>query len=407
MKKLLKYISLSISAIALLWGCEKGPDFKTYTYPEQTTTGISPASGFATSYVTIKGNNFGTLAGAVKVYFGGILATNLVSVINDQIVVQVPSNAVSGKVSLSVWTNTIDSVGTYTVLPLPVTVSDSSRSSIAPIIAAGGDTVDIKGANFLTDPTQVTIDFNGVPAAKIVTLTAALIQVIAPASYTAGKLNVTFSGFKITCPTALAPGISKGDISIIFLKNYMPPFTTNNMTSAQGFNGSNWGTPDYWTVNSAAQNQLNGGATQRCGGLNFGKPNKKNIGELCLQAGWSDAIGNVLTNGKMYQTITLPAGDYRVDIEVVESGFQGYPNSSNMYLVVANGSTLPDLASPGTAPAPALATLGVQNGVSYGSNVDKSLTFTLTQNTQVSIGFVATMVANSYVRLNYLKLNLL
>jgi hypothetical protein len=181
------------------------------------------------------------------------------------------------------------------------------------------------------------------------------------------------------------------------------------MVSAQGFTGSNWGTPDYWTVNSAAQNQLNSGATQRCGGLNFGESGYANIGQLCLQAGWGDAIGNVMTNGKMYQTVTLPAGTYRIDVQVVESGFASYLTSSNMYLVAAQGNTLPDFLTPSIAPTPALASVGIQNGVSYNatSGPVQSITFTLSQNTQVSIGFVTTMVANSYGRLNYMKLNLL
>jgi hypothetical protein len=323
--------------------------------------------------------------------------------------VQVPTNAVSGKVSLQVWTTKVDSVGTYTVIPLPTLTSVISKG-VTPIFATPGvDTVLIRGSHFLTDALKVSVAFNGTPVTNIVSLKDTLITVIAPTGYTTGFVTVNFNGFILTSSSALSPALTKGDISSLFLKNYMQPFTAKNMVSAQGFTGSNWGTPDYWTVNSAAQNQLNSGATQRCGGLNFGESGYANIGQLCLQAGWGDAIGNVMTNGKMYQTVTLPAGTYRIDVQVVESGFASYLTSSNMYLVAAQGNTLPDFLTPSIAPTPALASVGIQNGVSYNatSGPVQSITFTLSQNTQVSIGFVTTMVANSYGRLNYMKLNLL
>lgn len=411
MKQLLKYsirLFIAVGVVSLFFACEAGPNFKEYTYPAQKASGISATVGFPGQNITITGTNFDTLRNAVKVWFGGVLATNVVSNNGTQIVVTIPAAAVSGKVGLQVWTTKTDSIGTFTVLPAPV-ISTVISHGMAQNIALPGDTVYISGRNFPTNISNVAVDFNGTAAPTITSLNPTLIKVIAPSGYTAGNVNVTFNGsFKVS-GSSLAPGISAGDVSIIFLKNYMAPFTTSNMVKEQGFTGSNWGTPDYWTINSAAQNQLNGGATVRCGGANYGKTGKTNIGELSLQAGWGDAIGNVLTNGKMYQTTTLPAGSYRVNIQVVESGFQGYPNSSNMYLVVANGTTLPDLSASGTAPTGVLASVGIQNGVSYNSTSGpiQSATFTLTQTTQVSIGFVATMVANSYVRLNYLKLTLL
>jgi hypothetical protein len=400
-------VGLLLLIASVQFGCQKGPNFKEYTYPAQSSSGLNPGIGFPGQNVTITGTNFDTLKGAVKVWFGGILATKVVSNNGTQIVVQIPANAVSGKVGLQVWTTKTDSIGSFTVLPMPV-VSSVISHGLAPVIAQPGDTVYISGQNFIQDPSKVAIDFNGTAAPNITLLTSSLIKVIAPAGYTGGNVNITFNGNYTLTGSALSPVLPTGDVSIYFLKNYKQPFTANNMASNQGFNGSNWGTPDFWTINSAAQNQINGGATVRCGGANYGKPGMANVGQLCLQAGFSDAIGNVVTNGKMYQTTTLPAGNYQVDIQVKESGFSNYPTLSNMYLVVANGSTIPDLISANTAPTPALATVGIQNNKSYNNpDVVQSVTFTLTQSTQVSIGFVATMVANSYVRLNYLKLTLL
>ncbi len=395
-KYILNSATLLLFSIAVIMSsCKKGPDFTTYTYPKETTTSMSPSSGFATSYVTIKGNNFGTLSGAVKVYFGGILATN-VSVVNDQIVVQVPSNGVSGKVSLSVWTNTIDSVGTYSVLLYPVLASVISKGSIAPIIAAPGDTVLLKGSNFLTDASKVSVNFNGTPVTKIVSLTDTLITVIAPLGYTTGYVTATFNGLTLT-GTALSPTLPKGDISSLYLKNYKQPFTKSMMASTQIGASGNWATPDYWTVNSAGQNQINTGATVRCGGLNYGNTTS---GQLCFQAGWGDATGNTLQNAKMYQTVSLPAGNYSLVTNISDFGFV---SGSTNYIVVASGSTLPDIDN---VPASSLVYTDFSTS-SSGSTTSVTLKFTLAQPTTVSIGFVSTQIPNSWFRVASVQLNLL
>src|SRR5690349_9366825 len=118
-----------ITAIAIyIAGCEKGPQFRDFTYPAPKPTGLSPVAGFPTTNITITGSDFDSLPGAVKVWFGGIQATTIVSSNGSQIVVQVPSNAVSGKVSLQVWTTKVDSVGTYTVLAAPAVTSIASKN---------------------------------------------------------------------------------------------------------------------------------------------------------------------------------------------------------------------------------------------------------------------------------------
>lgn len=412
MKNKFLHIAALLAVISFFFfACEEGPNYVDYSnyYPQATAISLNPVTGFPGQEVIITGTKLDTLKGAVKVWFGGIsaIASDIVKSNGTEIVVKVPENAVSGLVDLQVWTTKIENIGSFIVMPKPAILSVTSEG-ITENIAMPGDIVTIAGENFLTQAENVFIDFNGTPALEIVSLTSSLIKVKAPKGYTAGAINVTFNGNFKLIGSALSPGISPGDVSIIFLKNYMQPFTANNMNVNQAFSGSNWATPDFWEVNDAAQNQINAGAVARCGGAHFGKPNMANIGELAFQAGWGDAIGNVFSNGKMYQITTLPAGSYRVDIEIKESGFKNYKSSSAVYLVVANGTTLPDLVSADAVPAPALASVVVQDGVSYnGANAIQSVTFTISESTQVSIGFVGTMVANSYVRFNYLKLALL
>ena len=200
------FVRLFIACLLIMAGCEKGPDFKVYIYPAQSASAMTPGAGFVGSDVTIRGKNFGNLTQAVKVYFGGVKADTVRSCTDSVIVVKVPLNALSGNVGLQVWTTVNDSIGVFTVLPLPVLTSVVSKGSIAPNIADPGDTVLLRGYNFLTDPSKVSVDFNGTAVTNIVSLQDTLITVIAPSGYSAGKVSVTFNGLKLT-GTALAPAL--------------------------------------------------------------------------------------------------------------------------------------------------------------------------------------------------------
>jgi len=112
----------------------------------------------------------------------------------------------SGNVGLQVWTTVNDSIGVFTVLPLPVLTSVVSKGSIAPNIADPGDTVLLRGSHFLTDPSKVSVDFNGTAVTNIVSLLDTLITVITPSGYSAGNVHVTFNGLKLT-GSALAPAL--------------------------------------------------------------------------------------------------------------------------------------------------------------------------------------------------------
>jgi len=161
MKQILQYsvrLLMAIGAVALLFACEEGPNFKEYTYPAQTTSGFSPTSAFPGQNITITGTDLDTLKGAVKVWFGGILATNVVSAKGTQIVVQVPVNAVSGPVSLQVWTTKTDDIGTFTVLP------PSKVSTVTPERGKPGDIATLKGEHFGTNVADVHVFIGNVEA---------------------------------------------------------------------------------------------------------------------------------------------------------------------------------------------------------------------------------------------------
>lgn len=170
-------------------GCEKGPQYEKYTYPPQTATGISASSGYPGSYITITGKNFDTIPKAIRVWFGGVPADSIISSNGTQIVVKVPAKAISGKVSLKVWTTLDDSIGVFTVIPAPI------YSSISTNRAQVGDTVIITGTNFGTDESKVKV-FIGSANAGIISLSDTRIQFKVPDA-SSGTLVLMFGTFQV------------------------------------------------------------------------------------------------------------------------------------------------------------------------------------------------------------------
>ena len=167
------------------------------------------------------------------------------------------------------------------------------------------------------------------------------------------------------------------------------------MTSAQKGTAGNWATPDYWTVNSAGQNQLNTSATQRSGGLSYGN---FSTGELILQAGWGDAIGNTLVNAKLYQTISLPTGNYSFVVNINNFSFK---SGSANYIVAAESDSLPDVND---VPAKSLSYTNFSAVSSSNNATTTTLNFTLTKYTTISLGVVSTQLANSWFRVGSVQL---
>lgn len=390
MKYLIKNIRILFMLLgitAIFSGCNKEPEIKIYTYPVPVPTGITSTSGYPGTYMYINGSSFGTYTNAVSVSFGGVKADSIISCTDTQIKVKVPVTAITGKVTLKIWTHIIDSVGLYTVLPVPVIKSVTSGGSLGAGIAAEGDVVTIMGGGFGSDLSKVSVSFNGTNATAISLLTDTKIQVTTPKGYASGNVIVSVNGFPTVGGALLNPDV-KGDITVFYIKNYKKPFI-NVASTVAGTGTGRWGIPADWTVTSPWLNQLNSGGTAYCGGWDYNPDPSKVVGYLAMQGGWGSGVSNSITNGKMYQTTTLPAGNYTFSIDVQSSAIA---SGGNVYLTIAAGNALPDFTD---VPTKSLA---------YASFSTKLVSFTLTQKTQVSIGFVATVVPNSYFELNYVKI---
>ena len=95
-----------------------------------------------------------------------------------------------------------------------------------------------------------------------------------------------------------------------------------------------------------------------------------------------------VTNGLIYQTITLPAGTYSFRINGLDQNSGG-----SRFVAVAAGNTLPNVADI------------TSNSIAFANISDKVLNFTLAQERTVSIGFAVTIDdSGQYIKIGNVRL---
>ncbi|MBT2561789.1 DUF5013 domain-containing protein [Pedobacter sp. ISL-68] len=147
------------------------------------------------------------------------------------------------------------------------------------------------------------------------------------------------------------------DITSTYFKNKGNPFLA-------AASGGRWRNIADWTVTANIKNH--GGLGGWCSDQG---------GCLAMEMGWDGTAQ--ITNGKIYQTFTLPAGSYSFEITMAKNEAK-----DPVYIVAAAGNTLPDVAD-------------VSTSLGYTNFANNKFQFTLTQSTTVSIGFLATMLTAS------------
>lgn len=165
------------------------------------------------------------------------------------------------------------------------------------------------------------------------------------------------------------------------IKNNKRPFLTSST------DGGRWGILADWTTNAACKNH--GGYGGWDGGCCGNPP-----GTINLESGWG---APVITNGKIYQTITLGAGTYIFNAPLLASGSglnSGYTLSDYVYLAVAKGNILPD--SSGGALETNPATVGFKRIVNTMNSESAVITFTITQSEQITLGISTTQGNERY-----------
>ncbi|WP_164905432.1 DUF4998 domain-containing protein [Flavobacterium sufflavum] len=170
------------------------------------------------------------------------------------------------------------------------------------------------------------------------------------------------------------------DNEIQYLNNFYYPFT--RLT----YDGARWGVPTDWVVNDAAKSHI-------VSSVNYGGLDAL---YFSFESGWGQPAIN---NGKIYQTMTLPAGTYTYTININATSYAADANDKG-YFVVAIGNTLPDVALVETAAS----TLKWERAKNV-TPLIRTLSFTLSADTQVSVGVVTTSAVMTSSTGRHLKIN--
>jgi len=172
--------------------------------------------------------------------------------------------------------------------------------------------------------------------------------------------SVSVDTFYTSYTDRYIPKYIKTDVTSTYLVNTGPDVAYSSINS-----GNRWGILSGWTTSESIKNASGFGGYEK----------RSNVGFISLEAGWG--LPNV-TNGLIYQTVTLAPGSYVFEINSLDQNAGG-----TRYIAVAAGTTLPNVDN---------ITL---NSIAFATLDQKKITFTLSQATQVSIGFAANLTGTS------------
>lgn len=376
---------------AFFSGCEQDPKYKVYDYPMPVVESIYPTDGYVTTQVVITGTNFGDRTEAVKVFFGEVQSSNVLDCKNNRLVVEVPETAVTGNLSLQIYNKKVEDIGHYTVLPTPRVITVTSESEDGENVADTGDKVTITGENFGSDPSDISVSFNGTPA-EFELVDESTIIAITPADYKTGNVIVTIHGYAMTGSAMFNPN-SKGDVTVLYLKNFKQPFAKAN---DENWKNGEWWTPAAWNQNAAS---FNAEGSTTVSGMQY----KADEGyTLAFQNGWNK---KAYENGKMWQATTLRPGKYRLEVTYAYSLVVNDPGNF-ISVLTAKGSSendIPDVAD--IEQLDGVYAVYDKMGTANDSGVLITPSFEVAQATDVVIGFLTSMAKNnSYFKVTELKL---
>lgn len=176
--------------------------------------------------------------------------------------------------------------------------------------------------------------------------------------------------------------IQKIDVTSKYLTNFIRPFAYSI------WDGIRYGVLQDWITNAAIKNK---------GGMKYGGfDNLNNAGSMGAEQWTADP--NII-NGKIYQTITLPPGDYGFTIYFGTDN-PGVGNTGNdpRFLIATVGDTLPDVGNVSSA-------LAYASFVGVSTSSYKTINFSLKETTKVSLGILVNFISKrQYIRANRFQL---
>ncbi len=159
-----------------------------------TVSSFTPTLGGVGTVVTITGTNF---TGATAVRFNNVTSTFSV-VSSSQITATVPTNATTGRISVTTPSGTATSAANFTVIPAP------TITSFTPTSGPRGTVVTIVGTNFSGSGfTATSVTFNNVAATFTVNLSTQITATV-PSTAVTGPIKVTTTGGTGTSATSFS-----------------------------------------------------------------------------------------------------------------------------------------------------------------------------------------------------------
>ena len=379
-------------------------DMEFQVIPDPEITAISIQQGYAGDELKVTGNYFGTTIEDVKLYSiidDEEVEFEITACTETEITAKIPAVTVFGEyqINLSILGRSASNVLNFKFLEQAAITSIKSNNVLSEQFAFEGDEITISGTGF-GDSTEDVEVLLGTVEANVTNCTNTEIKATVPAGFTGGKVSVTRNGRTAESTTELQILTANTDISEYVLKNYKQPFTYIPLTTDQdaGEGKNSWAEPTDWIVNTAVKNMYNSPSSGKycnepAGGLNITADGNY----LAMQAGWSnndiEATKSVV-NGKMYQTINLPKGNYKLNIELKEVVKK---DGCNMNLVVNVGDNLPNTESLSSE-------ISYINFTNNTSNSVSELLFSIETSEKISIGFVANLVNTSCFKVKEIQL---
>jgi len=156
-----------------------------FIVPAPTISGFDPPSDTIGASITITGTNFYFDRDYDSVKFNSLNAV-ISNATNTTLTVTVPSNAVSGIISVIVGAQTVLSSQPF-IIPVPVITSfQNTRDTI-------GATVTISGSNFHSNASRDTVRFDGVEA-NVISASPNLLTVQVPDGTNSGPVTLKVNG---------------------------------------------------------------------------------------------------------------------------------------------------------------------------------------------------------------------
>lgn len=196
--RIVKFLWMLAVSVGIFTGCTDDSEATFDILP--VLEDFSPKSALVGDEVTFVGTGFGDYRADANAHvsFNGTEVTQFVKYSDKQIVVKVPEFATTGNVTLKINDTEIVTDEVFTVKEKEPEVTELLVTGFSPMEGYAFNEVTISGYNFGSSVNGVKIEFNGVEAEEIVSVSDNEMKVIVPEGATTGPIKVKVASEEYT-----------------------------------------------------------------------------------------------------------------------------------------------------------------------------------------------------------------